>query len=63
MRKSQVLVGTVGVGPAESTGKSRIRYWPGGMRLATSGSTRRPRNPREKNSLPMMLILSVEERR
>src|SRR6478609_8762527 len=33
-----------GVGPADSTGKPRSRYWPGGMRGSAS---RLPRNPRE----------------
>ena len=41
--------GVRGVGPAESTGKSVVRYWPGGMRvrgLPTPGVARRPTNPR-----------------
>src|SRR5580658_10798829 len=35
-----------GVGPADSTGKSRVTYWPGGTRPGAS-SRRRPRKPRE----------------
>src|SRR5262249_345880 len=38
--------GVCGVGPAESTGKSSVRYWPGGTRSG-GPSWRRPRNPRE----------------
>src|SRR4051812_2146130 len=38
--------GTCGVGPADSTGKSRVSYWPGGMRSG-GPSWRRPWNPRE----------------
>ena len=34
------------MGPAESTGKSSVTYWPGGTRPG-SASRRRPRNPRE----------------
>jgi hypothetical protein len=37
---------TRGVGPAESTGKSSVRYWPGGSLSATSAEGRRPPNPR-----------------
>src|SRR5438445_13179578 len=36
-----------GVGPAESTGKSRVSYWPGGRRAAAPSGCRRPRKPRE----------------
>ena len=35
-----------GVGPAESTGKSWVRYWPGGSRLPSAGSGRRRPKPR-----------------
>jgi hypothetical protein len=38
--------GVLGVGPAESTGKSVSTYWPGGTR-AGSTSARRPRKPRD----------------
>jgi hypothetical protein len=41
-----------GVGPADSTGKSRSRYWPGGRRPCVACSERRPRKPRE-----MMVII------
>src|SRR6266511_3340582 len=47
MLKVQRSSGVRGVGPAESTGKSRVRYWPGGTRFATSDSRRLPTNPRE----------------
>src|SRR2546423_9792194 len=42
-----------GVGPADSTGQSSTRYWPGGIRPACSGLRRRPKNPRETNPSPM----------
>jgi hypothetical protein len=35
-----------GVGPADSTGKSCVTYWPGGTRPASDASPRRPRNRR-----------------
>ena len=35
--KLQVSSGVCGVGPAESTGKSCVSYWPGGMRPLSSG--------------------------
>ena len=28
--------GVCGVGPADSTGKSRVTYWPGGTRVAST---------------------------
>jgi DMSO/TMAO reductase YedYZ molybdopterin-dependent catalytic subunit len=37
-----VLLEQAGVGPAESTGNSRVSYWPGGSRVAVAGSRRRP---------------------
>src|SRR5881394_1592869 len=48
MEKSQDARGVCGVGPAESTGKPRSRYCPGGIRALVSLCWRRPRNPREK---------------
>src|SRR5207302_331837 len=36
-----------GVGPAERTGKSLTRYWPGGRRLACPWSLGRPWKARE----------------
>ena len=39
--------GVCGVGPAERTGKSRVTYWPGGTRDASSTGCLRPRKPRE----------------
>src|SRR5215469_2229417 len=34
----------LGVGPADKTGKSRVRYWPGGRRFAAAWSRGRPWN-------------------
>src|SRR5215471_5964754 len=45
-RKSHSSSGVCGVGPAERTGKSSVRYWPGGS-LPSGPSLRRPRNPRD----------------
>src|SRR5215212_11946658 len=57
MAKSHCASGVRGVGPAERTGKSGVRYCPGGTRPATAGSSRRrPRNPREMK-FPAMLLL------
>src|SRR2546422_2815448 len=53
--KSQVTSAVRGVGPAESTGKSRVSYWPGGSRAAVAPGCRRPRNPREMNGSVMMV--------
>src|ERR1043166_681947 len=39
--------GWCGVGPAESTGKSSVTYWPGGTRDGSADSCRRPLKPRE----------------
>src|SRR3989442_3476173 len=41
-----------GVGPAERTGKSLTRYWPGGRRELDAVSRRRPLKPREMNPIP-----------
>src|SRR5678815_5713576 len=41
--------GVWGVGPAERTGKSFVRYWPGGMRSFFSPPRRLPTKPRETN--------------
>src|SRR6187401_1303783 len=38
---------TLGVGPADRTGKSGVTYWPGGMRPLGASASRRPRNPLE----------------
>src|SRR5690606_18478504 len=46
---SQRSSGTTGVGPADRTGKSSVRYWPGGSRA--SSPRRLPRKPRE--TMPM----------
>ena len=35
-----------GLGPADSTGKSSVTYWPGGSLLVTSRGGCRPPNPR-----------------
>src|SRR5579872_363322 len=41
-------VGVCGVGPADSTGKSLVTYWPGGTRPSSpAGVLRRPWKPRE----------------
>jgi len=37
------------VGPADKTGKSLTRYWPGGSRPSVAWSRARPRKPRETN--------------
>src|ERR1700741_2630807 len=55
--RSHTDSGVRGVGPAESTGKSRVSYWPGGRRAAAPSGWRRPRNPRE-----MGLITTLRER-
>src|SRR6266568_1423804 len=44
--KSHRSNGVCGVGPADRTGKSLVRYWPGGSRPG-GASPRRPRKPRE----------------
>src|SRR6266850_6867773 len=44
-------IGWWGVGPAESTGKSGVTYWPGGTRHASAASRLRPRNPGETGGL------------
>src|SRR6266480_2017201 len=49
MEKSQDASGVCGVGPAESTGKPRSRYCPGGMRALSSLFGRRQWNAREIN--------------
>src|SRR2546430_16869535 len=40
-----------GVGPAERTGKSLTRYWPGGGRGVEAVARRRPVEPREMNPI------------
>src|SRR5438034_7387197 len=55
MEKSQAESGVCGVGPAESTGKPRSRYCPGGSLPLVSPGFRRPRNPREMN--PSLIVL------
>src|SRR6476620_9458715 len=47
IEKSHSSSDVCGVGPAERTGKSRVRYWPGGTRAGSASAARRPRNPRE----------------
>src|SRR5438067_8888212 len=58
IEKSHCSRGVCGVGPAESTGKPRSRYCPGGSRPATSPCWRRPRKAREMNP-SLMLCLSI----
>src|SRR3954469_12502106 len=48
--KFQTSIDRCGVTPAESTGKSEVRYWPGGILLATSGCGR-PWKPRETDDI------------
>src|SRR6266567_3420740 len=57
IEKSQRSRGVCGVGPADSTGKPRSKYCPGGMRPVSSSGWRRPRNPRETNLSTMVLSL------
>src|SRR4029077_8193833 len=45
-----------GVGPAESTGKSGVTYWPGGTRDGSASSRRRPRKPRDTNDITHHLL-------
>src|SRR5919199_3081003 len=47
IEKVQRSIGVRGVGPADRTGKSRTRYWPGGRRSVGTWSLGRPRNERE----------------
>ena len=47
MEKVHSSSGVYGVGPAERTGKSSTRYWPGGMRVGSTSLRRRPKKPRE----------------
>src|SRR5216684_2707131 len=54
IEKSHRSRGVCGVGPAESTGKPRSRYCPGGSLPLVSLGWRRPRNPREKN--PSLIV-------
>src|SRR5215813_8605999 len=42
---SHLSSATCGVGPADKTGKSLVKYWPGGS--FTSAAARRPEKPRE----------------
>src|SRR5918995_6193509 len=56
--KSHVPGETRGVGPAESTGKSRVSYWPGGSRSAATVDRGRPRNPRENSDVILATNLS-----
>src|SRR5438132_13310546 len=47
IENDQSVSGVLGVGPADSTGKSVTRYCPGGRRPAGASSLGRPRNARE----------------
>ncbi|GAA1026961.1 hypothetical protein GCM10009557_06470 [Virgisporangium ochraceum] len=55
---SHSLVLTRGVGPADSTGKSCVRYWPGGSRV--SADLRRPENPGETMFTVVVPITPVD---
>ena len=46
MERRQSASSMRGVGPAESTGKSVVRYCPGGIRPAGAAGRRRPKKPR-----------------
>src|SRR5438270_2480084 len=46
----------LGVGPAESTGKSVTTCWPGGTRELLASSRLLPRNPREMNATADLLV-------
>src|ERR1700722_8353681 len=59
--KLQSLNAVCGVGPAESTGKSRTRCWPGGI-LDGSVAGRFPWNPREMVDI-VGLLLNGERKR
>src|SRR6267378_1311095 len=50
IEKVQSLSGTLGVGPADSTGKSLTTCWPGGTRELLATSRRLPLKPREMNA-------------
>src|ERR671910_528196 len=56
--KSHAPGATRGVAPAESTGKSRVSYWPGGSRSAAAADRGRPRNPRENSDVILATNLS-----
>src|SRR5205085_6648471 len=43
--------GVCGVGPADSTGKSSVTYWPGGTREGSATGRRRPKKPRETGDI------------
>src|SRR5260370_28984943 len=51
----QSVSGVRGVGPAERTGKSLTRYWPGGRRSASSWSRGRPWKAREMKVMTLLL--------
>src|SRR6516225_8315504 len=52
--------GVCGVGPADSTGKSWVTYWPGGTRPSSpSEGRRRWRKPREMGLLMIGQLLSL----
>src|SRR6201999_2611200 len=48
-----------GVGPADSTGKSCVTYWPGGTRDGSTVPWRRPWNPREMGDIACSATLPV----
>src|ERR1700749_3619412 len=56
IEKLQPSRGVCGVGPADSTGKSLVTYWPGGTRPAFSAESWRLRwNPRETGLMKSIL--------
>src|SRR6185312_16583288 len=55
--------GVWGVGPADSTGKSWVTYWPGGTRpCSPAEGRRRRRKPREMGLLMVGYLLSCSAR-
>src|SRR5450755_4210225 len=61
IEKLQRSSGVLGVGPADSTGKSAVKYCPGGIRLASCASRRLPTKPRETNGLSNFALLFPTE--
>src|SRR5450755_1239156 len=62
IEKLQRSSGVLGVGPAESTGKSAVKYCPGGMRSASCASRRLPTKPRETNGLSNFALLAFRKK-
>ncbi len=56
IEKDHSASGVRGVGPAESTGKSLVQYWPGGSLALSSVSRALPLNPRLTNFMGVDLL-------